>query len=249
LIELLVVIAIIALLAALLLPVLGKSKAKAGAVTCAHNLQQLSLAWILYAEDNGDLLVNNHGVPETLARRQTWANNVEDWLSSDDNTNLVLLTDSKLGPFANRSTRIYKCPSDREPAPNGPRIRSVSMNALVGDPGENTNRFNPLYVQFYKSAEVRNPSGIFVFLDEQADTINDGFFVNRLDNYAWGNLPGSYHNGGVNLTFVDGHQESHRWQVPSTIHPVLKQRLPDNIPATPATDFEWLKARTSFKKP
>ena len=243
------VIAIIALLAALLLPVLGKSKAKAEGVTCAHNLQQLSLAWILYAEDNGDLLVNNHGVPETLARRQTWANNVEDWLSSDDNTNLVLLTDSKLGPFANRSTRIYKCPSDREPAPNGPRIRSVSMNAMVGDPGENTNRFNPLYVQFYKSAEVRNPSGIFVFLDEQADTINDGFFVNRLDNYAWGNLPGSYHNGGVNLTFVDGHQESHRWLVPSTIHPVLKQRLPDNIPATPATDFEWLKARTSFKLP
>ena len=83
------VIAIIALLAALLLPVLGKSKAKAEGVTCAHNLQQVSLAWILYAEDNGDLLVNNHGVPETLARRQTWANNVEDWLSSDDNTNLV----------------------------------------------------------------------------------------------------------------------------------------------------------------
>jgi len=249
LIELLVVIAIIALLAALLLPALGKSKAKAEELTCAHNLQQLSLAWILYAEDNGDLLVNNHGVPETLARRQTWANNVEDWMSSDDNTNLVFLTDSKLGPFANRATKIYKCPSDREPAPNGPRIRSVSMNAMVGDPGENTNRFNPLYVQFYKSAETRSPAGIFVFLDEQADTINDGFFVNRLDNYVWGNLPGSYHNGGVNLTFADGHQESHRWQVPSTVRPVRKERLPDSIPATPAADFDWLKSRTSFKQP
>ena len=249
LIELLVVIAIIAILAALLLPALAKSKAKAEAVTCSNNLQQLSLAWILYAEDNGDLLVNNHGVPETLARRQTWANNVEDWLGSDDNTNLVYLTDSKLGPFANRSTKIYKCPSDREPAPNGPRIRSMSMNAQVGDPGELTNRFNPFYEQFYKSAEVRNPSGIFVFLDEQADTLNDGFFVNRLDDYAWGNLPGSYHNGGVNLSFADGHQESHRWLVPGTIHPVRKERLPANIPATPATDFEWLKVRTSFKKP
>ena len=129
LIELLVVIAIIGILAALLLPVLAKSKAKAESVTCSNNLQQLTLAWILYAEDNGDLLVNNHGVPETLARRQTWANNVEDWQSSDDNTNLVYLTDSKLGPFASRSARIYKCPSDREPAPNGPRIRSMSMNA------------------------------------------------------------------------------------------------------------------------
>jgi prepilin-type N-terminal cleavage/methylation domain-containing protein/prepilin-type processing-associated H-X9-DG protein len=248
LIELLVVIAIIAVLAALLLPVLAKSKAKAQGVTCANNLQQLSLAWALYAEDNGDWLVNNHGVPETLARRDTWANNVEDWQSSDDNTNVVYLTDSDLGPYANGSARIYKCPADREPAPNGPRIRSVSMNALVGDPGELTNRFNPLYVQFYKQAEVSNPSGIFVFLDEQADTLNDGFFVNRLDEYAWGNVPGSYHNGAVNLSFADGHEESHRWLVPGTVRPVLRARI-DKFPASPPTDFDWLKARTSFKKP
>ena len=83
-------------------------------------------------DDNNDALVNNHGVPETLARRQTWANNVQDWEASDDNTNLVFLTDSKLGPFANRATRIYKCPADREPGPNGPRIRSMSMNYWLG---------------------------------------------------------------------------------------------------------------------
>jgi prepilin-type N-terminal cleavage/methylation domain-containing protein/prepilin-type processing-associated H-X9-DG protein len=247
LIELLVVIAIIAVLAALLLPVLGKSKAKAEGAKCASNLQQLSLAWVLYAEDNGDLLVNNHGVPETLARRQTWANNVEDWEASLDNTNLVYLSDSKLGPFASRSTRIYKCPADREPAPNGQRIRSMSMNAMVGNPGELTNRFNPFYVQFYKAAEIRNPSGIFVFLDEQADTLNDGFFVNRLEDNTWGNVPGSYHNGAVNLSYADGHLESHRWLVPSTVRPVLRTRI-DAFPASPATDFEWLKIRTSYKK-
>jgi prepilin-type N-terminal cleavage/methylation domain-containing protein len=247
LIELLVVIAIIGILAALLLPVLSKSKAKAEAVTCSNNLQQLTLAWILYAEDNGDLLVNNHGVPETLALRQTWANNVEDWQSSDDNTNLVYLTDSKLGPFANRSARIYKCPADRVPAPNGPRIRSMSMNSMVGNPGELTNRFNPLYRQFYKTAEVPNPSGIYVFLDEQADTLNDGFFLNILDEYAWGNVPGSYHNGAVSLSFVDGHRESHRWLVPSTVRPVVGAKI-NSFPATPPTDFDWLKARTSVKK-
>src|SRR5436190_19607016 len=150
LIELLVAIAIIAILAALLLPVLTKSLSKTQGTVCANNIRQLSLAWLLYAEDNGDSLVNNHGVPETLARRQTWANNVQDWLDGDDNTNLVYLTDSKLGPYANRATQIYKCPTDREPAANGQRIRSMSMNALVGDPGEVTNRFNPQYVQFFK---------------------------------------------------------------------------------------------------
>src|SRR5690348_5313990 len=122
LIELLVVIAIIAVLASLLFPALTRSKAKSESITCAANIKQLSLAWTLYSDDFNDWLVNNHGVPETPARRQTWANNVQDWLASDDNTNLTYLTDAKLGPFANRSTGIYKCPSDRVPAPNGPHI-------------------------------------------------------------------------------------------------------------------------------
>jgi prepilin-type N-terminal cleavage/methylation domain-containing protein/prepilin-type processing-associated H-X9-DG protein len=247
LIELLAVIAIIAILASLLLPALSKSKAKAEAIACISNVRQLSLAWTLYADDNEDFLVNNHGKPETLARRQTWANNVQDWGNADDNTNLIYLTESKLAPFANRSTKIYKCPSDRQPAANGERIRSVAMNAMVGDPGELTNHFNPLYHQYFKSSEIRNPSGIFVFLDEHPDTINDGFFVNRLEDYAWGNLPGSYHNGAVNLSFADGHLETHRWQVGDTVRPPLPGAVGGTIPATPTTDFEWLKARTSSK--
>ena len=247
LVELLVVIAIIALLASLLLPALSKSKLKAESLTCANNLKQLALAWVLYADDNADRLVNNHGVPETLARRQSWANNVEDWEASDDNTNLVYLAESKLGPYANHSARIYKCPADRVPAPNGDHIRSMSMNAMVGDPGELTNHFNPLYVQFYTKAEIPTPAGTFVLLDEQADSINDGFFVNRLEDYAWGNLPASYHNGAVNLSFADGHLESHRWLVAGTIRPVQGARF-DKFPASPPADFDWLKARTSLKK-
>lgn len=248
--ELLVVVAVIAILAGLLLPVLGRSKAKAERIACANNIKQLSVAWHLYADDNGDLTVNNHGVPETLARRDTWANNVQDWLDGEDNTNLVYLSHGKLGTYASRATAIFKCPTDREPALNGQRIRSVSMNAQVGNPGELTNRFNPSYLQFFKQAAIPKPSNLFVFLDEHCDTLNDGFFVNRLDEYEWGNLPGSYHQGAANLSYADGHVDGHRWVVATTVQPAHKNVVKNTkIAANPPTDFDWLKERTSVPRP
>src|SRR5215831_7958583 len=63
LIELLVVIAIIAILASMILPVLGTGKQKTWGIQCMSNHRQLCLAWKMYSDDNDDVLLYASEIP------------------------------------------------------------------------------------------------------------------------------------------------------------------------------------------
>src|SRR5690349_17539165 len=96
LVELLVVIAIIAILAALLFPALNKTKAKAEGIYCVNNTHQLAVAWTLYADDHNGRLAYNLGgnaLERTTAPHTNlnWVNNILDWTTSPDNTNLATI--------------------------------------------------------------------------------------------------------------------------------------------------------------
>lgn len=277
LIELLTVIAIIALLAAIVLPALSSAKERARAIICLNNTKQLLLGWQIYAGDNEDRLPYNLGMVGSSFRTDlNWVNNVMTWDLSSDNTNLDTLTRASLGRFVSGNTSVYHCPSDealssvQRGAGWTARIRSYSMNAMVGDAGNfSTNGFNinnPDYTQFFKLAQIPQPSEIFVFLDEHPDSIDDGYFLNKAPknyyagaygnpyNYAqWTDLPASYHNGTTAFSFADGHSQLHRWEQQNTIRPPLPNAasLPISIPANPAAalaDFNWVLAHMSVDK-
>ena len=252
LIELLVVIAIIAILAAMLLPSLGKAKTKAEGIVCLSNLKQVQLALVMYAQDNLDKLAENRG---SAISKDTWVTGNLKWDLPPsgiwtDNTNKLQLTDGQIGPYVAKNTGVFKCPADKVSGQAGPRVRSIAMNSTMGDVIGLNKTLNGRWKVFLKNSDFTTlrPSDAWVLLDEQPDSINDNLFFVQLTGTIWIDVPASYHNGACGFSFADGHVEIKKWRDANSIQLVRQVNPSVGNQKSAPNDVAWIQQRTSVRE-
>ena len=243
LIELLVVIAIIAILAAMLLPALGKAKIKAQAVQCMNHSKQLTLGWVMYNGDQNDRCLSSGAWCGGSSMADTASFNFTDY---------ELMRNLPLSPYVGRSVTVWQCPGSTKrstaPATLGqPGARSYSMNNWIGHYGNRGD--TPAFLEFLKMSDFTRPGPVntFVLLDE-SDSINDGWFMADMSGYDprdhalqaatnFGDDPGSWHNRACGFSFADGHSEIHKW----------RQYDRTKRAKASADDVDWLQSKTTAK--
>ena len=236
----------------MLLPALGRAKQKAQGISCMNNTKQLSLGWIMYADDNDDRtpgVLDNGGFPGNIA---VWSTNWCGGLMSMPqlSTNTLPLTSGQIYPYV-KTARVYHCPADYTSvrtaggAGNELRVRSYSMSQTFGK-GEWLP--STKYKTYNKLGSIKNPSETWVLIDEW-DTINDAAFGVKMTR------PGSYlgyivdtpsgrHAGATGMTFADGHSIIHKWLSPLS-YQKHDSSIHDNVFVA---DMVWLSSASSVAK-
>lgn len=188
LVELLVVLAIIGILVAMLLPVLSKTKNKAGEILDFNNLRQQTLAINLYASDNRDVLPWPNW-DNGNSTRPGWLYTANLKAVPPDTYQVET---GLLWPLLH-NPKLYLCPIDNPAAPTfGERpqqISSYGMNGAVA--GYERMLPTPLHL-----AAVQPTDCIFWETDESHPKyFNDGA------NYPAEGVSGRHFQGGVQATF------------------------------------------------
>jgi prepilin-type N-terminal cleavage/methylation domain-containing protein/prepilin-type processing-associated H-X9-DG protein len=225
LVELLVVIAVIAILAAILLPVLDKAKQRSQTTACLNNMKQLQLSYRMYVDDNNDYLPPNEVIPEPDVS----------WVLGNAHTD-VTTTNIQNGLIFqyNHQVKIYVCPANTLMIPDGnggyvPQTRTCSVDFALGgytspglaagSPAQGGMTFKGV-TSLAKFNQIQTSSaGVaqkIVFVDEAQNGVDDGcfgIFPESLGNNTWWNIPGCRHDGNraCTFTFADGHAEVWRW--------------------------------------
>lgn len=239
LVEMLVVIAIIAILASMLIPAFSLAKQRALSTKCRSNLRQLTLAWVLYTDDNRDYLPPNNFVFNWSILSPS--GDLNSWCRGNAQTEVgdASIRQGLLWNY-NKSAGIYRCPSDRSRVRNSPgstSFTSMPRNRSYNMSGSIHCDVTSLDIPDYRklsSIKSPPPSRFFVFIDTDEDSIQGSHFMvfpeGFLPRQLWGDLPSDRHNQGANLSFADGSVDHWRWRTPKNWKQFGQSATPEERP-------------------